>query len=139
MTESVKSPSPLYSRAVRVGDLLFVSGQLPINGDGLLHPGRVGEEVTVEQAREAAELAAIRCLDVVRDELGSLDAVKGIARIGGYVAAGEGFVDAPSVVDAASRIVLDALGSRGRHSRLAVGVASLPLGACVEIEMAVQC
>lgn len=138
MVESVTS-TPLYERAVRVGDLLFVSGQLPIGDAGLLYPGRVGQEVTVEQAREAAVLAASRCLDVVRDELGSLDAVKGIARIGGYVSAGEGFVDAPAVIDGASQLALDVLGEKGHHARLAMGVASLPLGACVEIEMTVQC
>lgn len=138
MAESVTS-TPLYERAVRVGDLLFVSGQLPIGDGGLLYSGRVGQEVTVEQAREAAMLAASRCLDVVRDELGSLDAVKGIVRIGGYVSAGEGFVDAPAVIDGASRLVLDVFEEKGHHARLAVGVASLPLGACVEIEMTVQC
>ena len=138
MAESVTS-TPLYERAVRVGDLLFVSGQLPIGDAGLLYPGRVGQEVTVEQAREAAVLATRRCLDVVRDELGSLDAVKGIARIGGYVSAGEGFVDAPAVIDGASQLALDVLGEKGHHARLAMGVASLPLGACVEIEMTVQC
>ncbi|MDX2939386.1 RidA family protein [Streptomyces ipomoeae] len=130
---------PLYVRAVRTGDLLFISGQLPLAEAGLLHPGHVGREVTVEQAREAAALAARRCLDVAKDELGSLDAIKAVARIGGYVAAAEGFVDAPAVVDAASQVALDELGERGRHARLAMGVASLPLGACVEIEMAVQC
>jgi|UniRef100_UPI0021F2437D enamine deaminase RidA (YjgF/YER057c/UK114 family) len=138
MAESITS-TPLYERAVRVGDLLFVSGQLPLGGGGLLYPGRVGQDVTIEEAREAAVLAARRCLDVVRDELGSLDAVKGIARIGGYVSAGEGFVDAPAVIDGASRLALDVLGGKGRHARLAVGVSSLPLNACVEIEMTVQC
>ena len=138
MTSPVTTP-PLYARAMRVGDLLFVSGQLPVNDAGLLHPGHVGTEVTVEQAREAAALAARNCLDVVRDALGSLDAVKGVARLGGYVAAGEGFSNAPAVVDAASQQILDVLGDRGQHARLALGVASLPLGASVEIELAVQC
>lgn len=133
------SVRPLYASAVRVGDLLWISGQLPIDADGLLHPGLVGAQVTIEQAREAAKLAATRCLEVAQAELGSLDAVKGIARLAGYVAAGDGFVEAPAVIDAASLTVLDTLGERGRHARLALGVASLPLGACVEIEMAVQC
>jgi enamine deaminase RidA (YjgF/YER057c/UK114 family) len=122
-----------------VGDLLFISGQLPIGDDGVQHPGFVGRDVTVEQARQAAALAARRCLDIARAELGSLDAIKGIARLGGYVAVGEGFTDAPAVVDAASQVAHDELGDRGRHARLALGVASLPLGSCVEIEMAVQC
>lgn len=138
MTPQVTAP-PLYARAMRVGDLLFVSGQLPLNDAGLQHPGHVGTAITVEQAREAAALAASNCLDVVRDTLGSLDAVKGVARLGGYVAAGDGFNDVPAVVDAASQLILDVLGDRGRHARLALGVASLPLGACVEIELAVQC
>ncbi len=138
MAKSVTS-RPLYAPAVRVGDLLFVSGQLPIDDGDLLYPGRLGEGVTLDQGRAAAKLAASRCLDVVRDELGSLDKVKGIARIGGYVAAGDGFIDAPTVIDGASQIALELLGVKGRHARLAVGVASLPMGACVEIEMAVQC
>ncbi|MFJ8855922.1 RidA family protein [Streptomyces sp. NPDC102437] len=138
MSQTASAP-PLFERAVRVGDLLFISGQLPIGDDGVQYPGFVGRDVTVEQAREAAALAARRCLEVARAELGSLDAIKAVARIGGYVAVGEGFADAPAVVDAASQVALEELGDRGRHARLALGVASLPLGACVEIEMAVQC
>lgn len=138
MAQPAFSP-PLYAGAQRIGDLLFVSGQLPIGQGGLLHSGLVGEEVSVEQTREAARVAAGRCLDVIRNELGSLDAVKGVARIGGYVASGQGFVDAPVVIDAASRTILDALGERGHHARPALGVASLPLGACAEVEMTVQC
>lgn len=138
MTSPLTTP-PLYARARRVGELLFVSGQLPVSEAGLLHPGRVGTEITLEQAQEAAALAAQNCLAVVRDTLGSLDAVKGVARLGGYVSAGEGFSNAPAVVDAASQQILEALGDRGQHARLALGVASLPLGASVEIELAVQC
>lgn len=138
MSQPASAP-PLYESAVRVGDLLFISGQLPIGDDGVQHPGFVGRDVTVEQARQAAALAARRCLEVARAELGSLDAIKGIARLGGYVAVGEGFTDVPAVVDAASQVAHDELGDRGRHARLALGVASLPLGSCVEIEMAVQC
>ncbi len=138
MAQPTSSP-PLYVGAQRLGDLLFVSGQLPIADGELLHPGLVGEEVSVEQAREAARVAAGRCLDVIRNELGSLDAIKGVGRIGGYVASGQGFVDAPAVIDEASRTILDALGDRGHHARLALGVASLPFGACVEVEMTVQC
>ncbi|ABG99933.1 possible endoribonuclease L-PSP (plasmid) [Rhodococcus jostii RHA1] len=138
MTQSVSTP-PLYSRAIRVGDLLYISGQLPLTADGLLYAGHVGQEVSVEQAREAAALAARRCLDIAREELGSLESIRAVARLGGYVSSGEGFCDAPAVVDAASQVVLDHLGGRGRHARLALGVASLPLGACVEIEMAVYC
>ncbi|MER6559236.1 RidA family protein [Streptomyces sp. NPDC001027] len=129
----------LFERAVRTDALLFVSGQLPISDDGLRHPGAVGRDVSLEQAREAAALAARRCLDVARAELGSLDAIRSVTRIGGYVAAGEGFTDAPAVVNAASQAVLEELGERGRHARVALGVASLPLGACVEIEMVIAC
>lgn len=138
MTSPVTT-SPLYARAMRVGDLLFVSGQLPVNHAGLLHPGHVGVDVTQEQAAEAAALAAENCLNVIRESLGTLDAVKAVARLGGYVAAGEGFSNAPAVVDAASAVILEALGERGQHARLALGVASLPLNSCVEIELAVQC
>lgn len=138
MNQPVSAP-PLFERAARADGLLFISGQLPIDDDGLRHPGAVGHDVSLEQAREAAALAARRCLQVARAELGSLDAVKSVIRIGGYVTAGEGFTDAPAVVDAASQAVLDELGGRGRHARVALGVASLPLGACVEIEMVIAC
>ncbi|MGP3775396.1 RidA family protein [Streptomyces sp. SDT5-1] len=136
---SVTHPQPLYQRAVRSGDTLIVSGQLPIQDHSVIHAGRVGADITVEQAQEAASLAAQRCLVVLRAELGSLDAVRRVVRIGGYVATAPGFFDAPAVVNAASRTVLDALGSRGEHARIAVGVASLPLNSCVEIEMSVEC
>ena len=138
MNQPTSAP-PLYKRASRVGDLLFISGQLPIGDDGIEHPGFVGRDVSVQQAREAAALAARRCLDIARAELGSFDAIKSVVRIGGYVAAGEGFTDAPAVVDAASQVAHDTLGTRGHHARVALGVASLPLGACVEIEMVVEC
>lgn len=131
--------SPLYRRATRTGNLVFVSGQLPLEDGELTHPGHVGADVTVAQARRAATIAAQRCLDVLSDELGGLDDVVRIVRVGGFVATADGFFDAPSVVDAASAHVIDRLGDRGHHARAAVGVASLPLNACVEIEMIAQC
>lgn len=134
-----KVSTPLYSRTMRFRDFLFVSGQLPVADGTILHPGRVGDEVRIDDAREAAALAARRCLEAITEELGSTDAITGVARIGGYVAVADGDVNVPFIIDAASQHVLDALGDRGRHSRVALGVASLPANACVEIEMVVQC
>lgn len=138
MPQSVQTP-PLYARTVRAGNLLFVSGQLPLGEEGVLYPGRVGQEVSVEHARQAAAVAARACLAAAAAELGSQDEIRSVVKIGGYVAVGEGFSDVPAVVDAASQIILDELGDRGQHARLAVGVASLPRNACVEIEMIFGC
>jgi enamine deaminase RidA (YjgF/YER057c/UK114 family) len=121
--------------ASRAGDLLFVSGQLPLVDGEIVHRGLVGTDVTVEQAREAAATAVHKCLDVAAVELGGVEKIKAVVKVNGYVAVAPGFHDAPAVIDAASKAVLTALGDRGKHSRLAIGVATLPLNACVEVEM----
>jgi enamine deaminase RidA (YjgF/YER057c/UK114 family) len=130
--------APLFKSASRVGDTLYVSGQLPLVDGILVNPGLVGTDVTLDEARQAATACVANCLQAIERELGSLDAVVSVAKLNGYVAAGAGFYDAAAVIDAASEALIDALGERGRHARLAIGVAGLPRNACVEVEVIVQ-
>jgi enamine deaminase RidA (YjgF/YER057c/UK114 family) len=114
------------------------SGQLPRDHDGrLVHPGVLGIEVTVEQGAEAARWCALNALSVLRSELGSLDAIERVLTLLGFVASGPAFIEQPPVVDGASRLLQEVFGDAGRHSRSAVGVARLPRGGAVEIEIEV--
>lgn len=123
-----------YSPARRVGDLLFVSGQLPIRDGRLLAPGIVGRSVGVQAAAEAAAEAATSCLKAAEAALGSLEAIAHVVKVTGYVAATAEFVDHATVIDAASRVFTRTLGAAGEHARAAIGVASLPRGSSVEVE-----
>lgn len=124
-----------YVDVVITGNLAFVSGKLPVREEGgLLFKGKLGVEVTVEDGYGAAELCARHVLACVRAAVGDLDRVARIVRVGGYVAAGPGFIDAPKVVNGASDFFIKVFGDAGRHSRAAIGVASLPLDAPVEID-----
>jgi enamine deaminase RidA (YjgF/YER057c/UK114 family) len=114
------------------------SGQLPRDHEGnLVHPGVVGDDVTVEQGAEAAHWCALNALSVLRDELGDLDRIERVLTVLGFVASAPGFVQQPAVVDGASGLLQDVFGTVGRHSRSAVGVAALPRGGAVEIEVEV--
>jgi enamine deaminase RidA (YjgF/YER057c/UK114 family) len=120
------------------GGVARTSGQLPRDLDGVLvHPGTLGVEVTVEQGAEAARWCALNALSVLRQELGSLDAVERVLSMTGFVACGTGFDQQAAVVDGASRLLVDVFGDAGRHTRSAIGVAALPRGGAVEIELVV--
>jgi len=117
------------------GGFAFVSGKLPLRDDGsLLHSGKLGGAVSLEQGCAAAELCARHILACLEQALGDLDCVRQIVRVGGFVAAADGFTDIPKVVNGASELFIKVFQDAGRHSRAAIGVASLPLGAPVEIE-----
>jgi len=121
------------------GNHAFVSGKLPLKEDGaLLYSGRLGREVSLEEGYEAAALCAKHILACLEAALGDLDRVKRIVRLGGFVAAGDGFTDIPKVVNGASDLFVKVFEDAGRHARAAVGVASLPLGAPVEIEALIE-
>jgi enamine deaminase RidA (YjgF/YER057c/UK114 family) len=114
------------------------SGQLPRDHDGqLVHPGVLGADVTVEQGADAARWCALNALSVLRAALGELDRIERVLTVLGFVASAPGFVAQPAVVDGASRLLYDVFGDAGRHSRSAVGVAALPRGGAVEIEVEV--
>ena len=114
------------------------SGQLPRDHDGhLVHPGVLGESLDVDQGVEAAHWCALNALSVLRAELGTLDRIERVLTVLGFVASAPGFVQQPAVVDGASRVLADVFGDAGRHSRSAIGVAALPRGGAVEIEVEV--
>jgi enamine deaminase RidA (YjgF/YER057c/UK114 family) len=120
------------------GGVARTSGQLPRDHRGdLVHPGVLGNELTVEQGVEAARWCALNALSVLRDELGTLERVDRVLTVLGFVASAPGFVQQPAVVDGASRLLFDVFGDAGRHSRSAIGVAALPRGGAVEIEVEV--
>ena len=114
------------------------SGQLPRDHDGVIvHQGRLGDGVTVEAGAEAARWCALNALSVLQLALGDLDRVERVLSVIGFVASAPGFLEQPAVVDGASRLLHDVYGDQGRHSRSAIGVAALPRGGAVEIEVEV--
>jgi enamine deaminase RidA (YjgF/YER057c/UK114 family) len=114
------------------------SGQLPRNHDGaLVFPGVVGSDLTVDEGAEAARWCALNALSVLRDALGSLDSIDRVLSVLGFVSSAPGFAQQPSVIDGASKLLVDVFGGAGRHSRSAIGVAALPRGGAVEIEVEV--
>jgi enamine deaminase RidA (YjgF/YER057c/UK114 family) len=130
------APKPLgsYVPARRSGNLVFLSGILPLKEGKLLKTGRVGESITVEEARGCARQCVINALAVLKAELGGLGRVRGCVRVGGYIASAPDFTEQPKVLNAASDLLFEILGEPGRHSRAAVGVNVLPLGSPLEIE-----
>jgi enamine deaminase RidA (YjgF/YER057c/UK114 family) len=130
-------PEPFgsYLEAVQTGNLLFLSGTLPTEGRGAKFVGRVGAELDVEAGRKAARLAALNVLGVARQHLGSLDRVARVVRLGVSVATSGDVRDQPKVADAASELLQDVFGKDKSPCRLVYGVASLPLGTPVELEV----
>ncbi len=122
------APIANYVPAVRTGNLIFVSGQLPTRPDGSRPTGKLGAEISVEDGYEAARLATVALLARVRAEAGSLDRVKRVVKVTGYVNATPDFTQHPQVVNGASDLLAEVFGDAGRHARAAVGVGSLPLG-----------
>ena len=129
------APFGAYVEAVQTGNLLFLSGMLPTAGHGAQFVGRVGAELDVEAGRKAARLAALNVLAVARQHLGSLDRVTRIVRLGVSVATSGDVRDQPKVADAASEVLQDVFGRDKSPCRLVYGVASLPLGTPVELEV----
>lgn len=130
------APSPVanYVPFLISGDLLFVSGQLCKAADGSLVKGRLGAEVALDTGQHAARLCALNILAQAKAALGSLDRIAQVMRLTGFVASTPEFGEHPQVVNGASDLLAEVLGEAGRHTRSAVGVASLPLNASVEID-----
>ena len=120
-----------------LGDTVYVSGQTPTVDGELVHRGRCDEDVDVDTGKQAARLAAINLLAEL-DAVAGLDNVVQIVKLNGYVASSDGFTDQPAVVNGASELLVEVLGEAGRHARAAVGVAWLPGGAPVEVELIAQ-
>ena len=131
-------PGGLYEDVVRDGDLLYLSGKGPRRADGTRRSGKVGTEVTLDEAVEDARQTGLNLLAALRNELGSLDRVVRIVKLFGMVNAAPGFGDHPKVIDGCSQLMIDVFGDRGRHARSAVGMGSLPGNMTVEIEMIVR-
>lgn len=131
-------PVATYLPAVRTGNLVFVSGQLPFVDGKLLKVGKLGGNFTVEEGQEAARRATLNALAILNHLVGSLDAVTQVVRLTVYVASASGFTDQPRVANGASELLINVFGEVGRHARAALGAAELPLGAPVEIELVVE-
>ena len=123
-----------YVPAVQSGGLLFVSGHGPRAEDRAFLSGKVGRDVTVDEARRRARIVGLRLIGTVRRTLGSLDRVRRVVKVLGMVNATEGFADHPQVIDGCSELFVDVFGEAGRHARSAVGMGSLPRMLTVEIE-----
>jgi len=135
-----QTPRPVaaYVPAVRTGNLVFTSGQLPVVDGKLAYTGRLGEDLTVEDGCQAARICALNALAAVRSVIGDLDRVRRIVKLNGYVAGGRGFSQQPQVMNGASLLLTEIFGEAGKHARSAVGTNGLPLNAPVELELVVE-
>jgi enamine deaminase RidA (YjgF/YER057c/UK114 family) len=130
-----RAPMANYVPFVRTGDLLHVSGQICLDGDGkLVANGRLGDDVSVEEGQKAARVCAINLLAQVKAALGDLDKVKRVVRLGGFINSAAGFTEGPKVMNGASDLMVAVFGDKGKHARSTVGVAALPADAAVEVE-----
>ena len=138
--ELPRAPAPVgaYVPYVISGSLMFISGQVPIRDGAMIHEGKVPLDVTVEQGQECAALCFLNAIAQAKAALGDLDQVERIVRMTGYVAVAADFTDQPLVVNGASNLAVDIFGDQGKHARVAVGVAELPLGAPVELEVILE-
>ena len=134
------APKPVatYIPAVRSGNLLFLSGTGPFKDGAIVYAGKLGKDLTVEQGYEAARLTLLNALAVIRQELGTLDRVTRVVRLTGHVASAEGFTQQPAVINGASDLLVQIFGEAGRHARLALGAAELPLNMAIELELILQ-
>ncbi|HZT05695.1 MAG TPA: RidA family protein [Chloroflexota bacterium] len=127
-----------YVGAVRTGNLLFLSGRGPRRDGKFVSIGKLGQEITIEQGYEAAQLTMLNLLATLKSELGDLDRVSRVVKLTGMVNAVPTFTDHPQVINGASDLLVRVFGDKGRHARAAFGVGSLPLNTSVEIEMVVE-
>lgn len=134
----VPSPVASYIPVVVSGGLAFVAGQIPLVEGELLARGKLGAELDAEAGADAARRCAIQALSALRAELGSLDRIRRIVRLTVFVASAPGFTDQPKVANGASDLLGEVFGELGKHARSAVGVAELPLGAPVEVEVTAE-
>ena len=132
------SPAGSYIPVVTTGNLAFVSGQIPMREGKVVFEGKVPEQQSLESARDAAKICIINGLAQLKANLGSLDKIRKFVRISGFVNSSPSFIEQPKVINAASDLLVEIFGDMAKHSRIAVGVASLPLNSTVEIDMVVE-
>ncbi|TWE10020.1 RidA family protein [Rudaeicoccus suwonensis] len=134
----VAAPVAAYVPVVRDGNLVFTSGQLPLVDGKLQATGKVGAEVSAEDAAKLAQICALNAIAAVKSEIGDLDQVTRVVKVVGFVASDPSFSGQPVVINGASELLATAFGERGAHARSAVGVAALPMDAPVEVEITVS-
>ena len=134
----VAAPVAAYVPVVQDGNLVYTSGQLPLVGGKLTATGKVGAEVTAEDAAQLAQTCALNAIAAVKSQVGDLDTVVRVVKVVGFVASDPSFTGQPAVINGASELLAKAFGERGAHARSAVGVAALPLDAPVEVEITVS-
>ena len=132
------SPAGSYIPVVTTGNLAFVSGQIPMKEGKVIFEGKVPEQQSLESARDAAKICIINGLAQLKANLGSLDKITKFVRISGFVNSNPEFTEQPKVINAASDLLVEIFGDMAKHSRIAVGVTSLPLNSTVEIDMVVE-
>lgn len=132
------APIANYVNAVQAGDLVFLAGKGPKRADGTYITGKVGEDLSIEEAYEAARLTAILQLAALKAEIGDLNRVARIVKVFGMVNSGPDFTQHPAVINGFSDVMVEVFGERGKHARAAVGMSSLPMGMACEIDMVVQ-
>ena len=132
---SPPKPAGSYVAVVITGKLAFVSGQIPIKDGKVIYAGKVSMDLSVEDAQKAARLCVINALAQLKAELGSLDRISKVVRVSGFVNSPPEFTDQPKVINGASDLLFEIFGQKGQHTRIAVGVSSLPLNSAVEIDL----
>ena len=132
------NPAGSYIPVVTTGNLAFVSGQIPMKDGKVIVEGKVPEKQSLDSAREAAKICIINGLAQLKANLGSLDKITKFVRISGFVNSSPDFTEQPKVINAASDLLVEIFGDMAKHSRIAVGVANLPLNSTVEIDMIVE-
>ena len=136
---AMSGPFGAYVPAKRVGNLIYVAGQLPMKDGKLMASGQVPSRCSIEQAKAAARQCVVNALAAVKAIEGSVDHLTGVVRVGAFVSSDTGFTEQPKVANGASEFLLELFGESGKHVRAAVGVNTLPLDAAVEVEFVFQC
>ncbi len=135
-------PAGAYLPLVEVNDLIYISGQIPLDTNAeppiIKYKGKIGLDTTIEKGQDAAILCTLNTLSLLKDHLGSLDKIKQIIKVSAYINSVESFKDHPQVVNPASNLLEKLFDEKGKHSRLAIGVTSLPLNSTIEIEYIIQ-
>jgi len=131
-------PAGSYIPVVRTGNLVFVSGQIPIKDGKILYSGKVTKDLSIEDAQKGARLCAINALAQLNSEFGNLEKISKIVRVSGFVNSPPEFTEQPKVINGASDLLFEIFEEKGQHTRVAVGVSSLPLNSAVEIDLIVE-
>ncbi|MCF6270637.1 MAG: RidA family protein [Melioribacteraceae bacterium] len=135
-----EAPKPLaaYIPVIKIGNLVFTAGQLPMVDGKLIAEGKLGREVSDEVGTKVAEICALNCLSVIKSEIGDLENIEQIVKLTVFVNSADGFTAQPQIANGASEFLVNVFGDAGKHVRSAVGVNELPINAPVEIEMIVK-